>query len=181
MKIVVTANGPDLESAPSPQFGRCPIYIFIDSDSMEFEAVENPATDASGGAGIKAAQFVVEHGAKAVVTGNIGPNAFDVLEAAGIPVYSFSGGTVQEAVEGYRQGVLSVAGSATVSEHAGLGGGQGRRQAAQRATPHRQPEATTVSATNRQKEVAVLKDMARDLRKQLVEVMERLERLEKGD
>jgi predicted Fe-Mo cluster-binding NifX family protein len=128
MKVVVTANGRDLDASVSPIFGRCPAYLFVDTETMQFEAVENPALGAPGGAGIQAAQFVVERGAQVVVAGNVGPNAFGVFRAGGIPVYLFKGGTVQQAVEAYKGGRLSSASDATVSAHAGMGRGMGRRR-----------------------------------------------------
>ena len=73
MKIVVTANGADLDAPASPVFGRCPTYVFVDTETMQFEAVGNPAVAAGGGAGIQAAQFVIERGAQAVVTGTWAP------------------------------------------------------------------------------------------------------------
>lgn len=78
MRIVVTANGTDLDAPASPVFGRCSTYIFVDTETMKFEAIDNPAMSAPGGAGIQAAQFVIEQGAQAVLTGNVGPNAFNV-------------------------------------------------------------------------------------------------------
>ena len=86
MRIVVSAQGENLDAPASPIFGRCPTYIFVDTETMQFEAVPNPAMNQGGGAGIQAAQFVVELGAQAVLTGNLGPNAFNVLAATGIPV-----------------------------------------------------------------------------------------------
>lgn len=112
MSIVVTANGPDLDAATSPTFGRCPMYVFVDPETMAFEAVENPAAGAPGGAGVRAAQFVVERGAQAVVTGNVGPKALDVLQSANVPVYLFGGGTVRQAAEAYKAGRLSATGGA---------------------------------------------------------------------
>ena len=126
MMIVVTANGSDLDAPTSSVFGRCQIYILVDTETMQFEAAPNPAVSAGGGAGIQAAQFVIERGAQAVVSGNVGPNAFDVFRASGIPVYLFKGGTVRQAVEAYKEGQLSSAGSATVSAHAGMGRGRSR-------------------------------------------------------
>ena len=82
MKIVVTANGADLSAQTSPIFGRCPTYVFVDTESMAFEAIENPAVSASGGAGIQAAQFVIERGAQAVLTGSMGPNATQVFQSS---------------------------------------------------------------------------------------------------
>ena len=128
MKIAVTANGTGLDAPASPVFGRCPTYILVDTETMQYEAVANPAVSAGGGAGVQAAQFVVERGAQAVVTGNVGPNAFGVFQAAGTLVYLFKGGTVQQAVEAYKGGRLSSASDATVSAHAGMGRGMGRRR-----------------------------------------------------
>lgn len=125
MKIIVTANGADLDAAASPVFGRCPTYIMVDTETMEFEALPNPAVAAGGGAGIQAAQFIAGQGAQAVVSGNMGPNAYGVLQAAQIPVYTFGGGTVRQAVEAYQAGTLASAGGATVPSHTGMGRGAG--------------------------------------------------------
>ena len=189
MRIVITANGTDLDAATSPIFGRCRTYIFVDTETMAFEAVENPAIGAPGGAGIQAAQFVVERGAQAVVTGNTGPNAFNVLQSANVPVYLFGGGTVRDAVDAYKAGQLSVTGGASARAHAGMGSGMGMGQGMGRgmgmgrgAVPPRTPPATPAAfAGSREEEIADLKDMAGDLRKQLAEVIGRLDRLEKGD
>ena len=127
MKIVVPANGVNLDAPASPVFGRCSTYIFVDTETMHFEAVENPAVSASGGAGIQAAQFVIERGAQAVLTGNVGPNAFGVLRAASIHTYLFEGGTVREAIEAYKRGLLQSVGEANVAAHSGMrGSGMGR-------------------------------------------------------
>ncbi len=166
MRIVVSSNGANLEAQASPVFGRCPYFVFVDTETMAFEAVDNPALAAAGGAGIQAAQFVVEKKAQAVVSGNVGPNAFQVFQSASLPVYLFSGGTVQEAVEAFKSGRLSVAGGATAPEHAGLGRRAGRRRAA--ANP------------SREEEIAQLKQAAADLRQRLAEILERIEQLEKG-
>jgi predicted Fe-Mo cluster-binding NifX family protein len=157
MKIVVTSSGTTLEAQAHPAFGRCPTYLFIDTETMQFEAVENPAANATGGAGIQAAQFVVERGAQAVVTGNVGPNAFQVLQPAGVPVYLFGGGTVRQAVETYKAGELSTTGGASRPAHAGMGLRHG--------------------APPREEEIAALRETARELRKQVAEVMEQLDRL----
>jgi predicted Fe-Mo cluster-binding NifX family protein len=166
MKIVVTSSGVDLEAEAHPAFGRCPIYIFVDAETMQFEAVENAAANAAGGAGIQAAQFVVERGAQAVVTGNVGPNAFQVLQPAGVPIYLFSGGTVRQAVEAYKAGELSAAGGASRPAHAGMGMERDRDGSAPASVPPREEE------------IEALRETARELRKQVAEVMERLDRLE---
>ena len=192
MKIVVTANGANLNAQASPVFGRCPAYVFVDTETMQFEAVQNPAVSASGGAGIQAAQFVVERGGQAVVTGHVGPNAYNVFLAANVPVHMFGGGSVRQAVEAYKAGQLPVVGGPNVPAHAGMGAGRGMGMGQGRgmgagtgrgrrmgmAVPGAQPVSEVAPA--REEEVAALKEMAGDLRSQLAEVMERLDRLEKG-
>ncbi|MGQ9681481.1 MAG: NifB/NifX family molybdenum-iron cluster-binding protein [Anaerolineae bacterium] len=169
MRVAVSANGANLEAPASPVFGRCPVYVFVDTETMAFEAVENPAMSAGGGAGIQAAQLVVERGVQAVLTGNVGPNAFQVLQAAQVQVYPFTGGTVRQAVEALRQGRLQAATSATGTQHAGMGQGSagGNRQ---------EP---TADRKVRSQEIAALQRTAVDLRRQLADVMERIDRLEK--
>jgi len=177
MKIVVTSDGTDLEAPVSPVFGRCSTYIFVDTESMEFEVVSNPAISAPGGAGIQAAQFIIERGAQAVLTGNVGPNAYNVFQAAGVPIYLLTGGMVREAVEAYKAGRLPSAADASVQAHAGMGMGRGMGRGAWGMTPPPSPQ--PAPPASRQEEVAALKQIASDLRQQLAEVMERLDKLEK--
>ncbi|MCR4406853.1 MAG: NifB/NifX family molybdenum-iron cluster-binding protein [Anaerolineae bacterium] len=177
MKIVVTSNGTDLDAPTSPVFGRCSTYIFVDTESMQFEAVPNPAMTASGGAGIQAAQFIVERGAQVVLTGNVGPNAFNVFQAAGVPIYLVGESTVREAVEAYKNGQLQPASRANVQAHAGMGPGRGRRRDEGRTAPSSGPVPTT--DTERAEEIKALQQAAADLRRQLAEVMERIEKLDK--
>ncbi len=133
MKIVVSSSGHDLNAPVSPIFGRCSTYIFVDTDTMAFEAVSNPAVSAAGGAGVQAAQFVVQRGVQAIVTGNVGPNAYGVLRSAGVPVYLYgSTGTIKDAVEDLKQDKLQLVGGANVPGHfgtrgRGMGRGGGRR------------------------------------------------------
>ncbi|MBC8249870.1 MAG: NifB/NifX family molybdenum-iron cluster-binding protein [Anaerolineales bacterium] len=195
MKIVVTSEGANLDAPASPVFGRCPTYIFVDTETMGFEVVSNPAMSAAGGAGIQAAQFVVEQGAQAVLTGNVGPNAYNVFQAANVPIYLLAGGTVREAVEAYKAGQLQSVTGANVQAHAGMGMGRGMGRGmgmgrgigmgqgaygpgawGTTAPPALQP----APPASREEEVAALKQAAGDLRQQLAEVMERLDKLEKG-
>jgi predicted Fe-Mo cluster-binding NifX family protein len=123
MKIAVSATAPHLDADLDPRFGRCPYLLIIDTETMEFEAVENLAVSAPGGAGIQAAQAVAEAGAQAVVTGNCGPNAYQALSAAGIAVAVGASGSVRQAVEAYQQGRVRPAGGPSASPgHAAAGG-----------------------------------------------------------
>ena len=120
MIICVTAKGQDLDAQVDPRFGRCDNFLFINSDDMSFEVMNNAQAQAFGGAGIQSAQVVAEKNVSAVLTGNVGPNAFRALSAANIKVVTGTSGTVREAVEAYKKGLLSEAGSPTVESHAGL-------------------------------------------------------------
>jgi len=125
MKIAISATGKDLNAQIDPRFGRCQYFIFVDSETMGFEVSDNEGLMASGGAGVQAAQLVVQKGAKALVTGNLGPNAASALSASGIKVYLVPGGTVKEAVEAYKSGTLKEVSGSTVPPHFGMGGGGG--------------------------------------------------------
>ncbi|MCK5109355.1 MAG: DUF5320 family protein [Methanosarcinales archaeon] len=121
MKICVTSTGPSLDAPVDPRFGRCQYFMIVDSETLEYEAMQNPSIGASGGAGIQAAQTVAGKGVSVVVTGNLGPNAVQTLTAAGITMVTGASGTVRDAVEQYKSGGLSQTESPTVPEYSGLG------------------------------------------------------------
>ena len=175
MKIVVSSQGASLDAASSTVFGRCPTFVFVDTDTMEFDAMPNPAMSQGGGAGIQAAQFVVNQGAQAVLSGHLGPNAFDVLNAAGVPGYLIPEGTVRQAVEGYSAGELAPMAGANVAAHAGIGGGRPAGAGGSMSVEAAQPEA----AAAHQAELAELRETLKGLRQQLAETMETIEKLEK--
>lgn len=103
MKIAVSAKGGSLTAQMDERFGRCEYFVIVDSATMRFNAVFNPSSAASGGAGPSAAREITRHGAKVLITGNVGVNARQALEAAGINVLTGAGGTVKEVVEKYLQ------------------------------------------------------------------------------
>ncbi len=122
MKIAITASGDNLDSQLDPRFGRCQNFVIIDPNTMDFEAMPNESAMASGGAGIQAAQTIVNIGIDTLITGNVGPNAYEILSAAGIETMTGASGTVRQALEQYNSGSLQSAAGATVGAHAGMGG-----------------------------------------------------------
>ena len=126
MKICVSASSGSLDANVDSRFGRCPYFVIVDSETMEFSAILNDSTNGAHGAGIQAAQTVVNMGAKVVITGNVGPNAFSVLSAAGIKLVTGVSGSIRDAVEKYKSGQLQETGNPTVGGHFGMGKGQGR-------------------------------------------------------
>jgi predicted Fe-Mo cluster-binding NifX family protein len=126
MKIAITASSPELTSPVDPRLGRCPYFIFIDPETMEFEAAENPNVASASGAGIQTAQFIANKGVKTVLTGSCGPNAFQTLQAAGVEVIVGVTGTVEQAVQQYKSGQFQTTAQANVPPHAGMGMGGGQ-------------------------------------------------------
>jgi len=135
MKICVSASTNSLEAPVDPRFGRCPYFVIVDSETLQFEAVPNMASGAMSGAGIQAAQTIASRGVKVLITGNVGPNAFQALSAAGIKIVTGVSGTVRDVIERYKRGELKETGAPTVGGHFGMGAGRGRGQGQRRWRP----------------------------------------------
>lgn len=123
MRIAVTATGPSLDDHVEARFGRCAYFLLVETDTMEFEAMENPNVALGGGAGIQSAQLMAEKDVKVVLTGNCGPNAFQTFGAAGIQVIVGVSGVVRDAVEQFKAGAFAPASQANVASHFGIGSG----------------------------------------------------------
>lgn len=106
MKVAVTALGPDWDSKVDPRFGRAQYFLFIDTETMKLESFNNTGKDSMHGAGIQSGQLMSDKGISAVITGQVGPNAFQTLSAAGIKIYKSGDTTVKEAVENFKAGRL---------------------------------------------------------------------------
>ena len=119
MKIAISTDGPDLSAPVNPRFGRCARFLIVDSQSGEFHALDNPGHVASGGAGIAAAEALVNQGIQAVLTGHVGPNAFEVLSAGGVSIYGGQTGSAQAALDAFRQNALTPEAAPTAKAHAG--------------------------------------------------------------
>ncbi len=103
MKICVTSERDSLDAQVDLRFGRCQYFMIVDTDNLEFEAMKNPHRDTMGGTGIQSGQVVANKKVKAVLTGNVGPNAYQTLQAAGVEVIMGVSGSVKEAIEQYKQ------------------------------------------------------------------------------
>ena len=118
MKVAVTAQGRDLDSLVDPRFGRARYFLLIDTATGEFTAHDNVQNlNAPQGAGIQAAQTVVQLGAEAVLTGNVGPKAFATLQAGQVAIHPGATGTVRQALEEWRSGHIPPAAKANVEGH----------------------------------------------------------------
>jgi len=195
LKVAVSATGPSLDASVDPRFGRCAYFVIVDTDTMQFEAIQNPAQYAGGGAGIQAAQTVANKGVQIVLTGNVGPNAYQALSAAGIQVLTGVYGTVREAVMKYKQGELRSTPGPTAPMHYGMGGGygmgtgmgmgRGRGRGMGRGmggfAPSAYPGATTIPTPQmtKEQEIQMLKNQMQVLQNQLEQLRKRLRELER--
>lgn len=102
MKICITSSGDNLESQIDQRFGRCGYFIIWDDVSNAFEAIVNPNIDVGSGAGIQSAQLVVAKQVSMVITGEVGPKAEQVLQAAKLRIITGENGNIKEAIEKYK-------------------------------------------------------------------------------
>ncbi len=107
MIVAVPSTDGNAESKIESRFGRAGQFILYDTETKEIKVQNNEQNKASArGAGIQTAEMIVNSGAKAVITVHCGPKAFRVLEAAGVKIYTFLDGTIQEAITKFESGNL---------------------------------------------------------------------------
>lgn len=208
MKIAVSATRPELSSPVDSRFGRAPYIIIIDSETMDFEVLENPNLDSPSGAGIQLAQLIAGKGVQAVLTGSCGPNAFETLQAADIDVIIGVTGTVEEAIRKFTSGKFRPGTQPNVPPHFGMSGtwnspglgfgsgwrmgmgrGRGRGLGSGRGAglgygPNAEsfgstPFAPPPAQLSSDEEIKLLKDQAELLKRQLEEINLRIKALEK--
>ena len=177
MKIAISATGSTLDAEVEPRFGRCQYFIIADPETMEFEAVDNSSAMAAGGAGISAAQAIAVKGVQAVLTGNCGPNAYQVLSSAGIQIITGVSGSVKDAVDGYRSGKFQASAQANVPDHFGMGGDMGRGRSAN--FNQTMPTNQVTQPSYPEQELQTLKAQSKEMAHQLAEMQRRIEELAK--
>ena len=118
MKIAITSSGKDLGNEIDLRFGRTKGFIIYDLENDSFEFIDNIQNlEAAQGAGIQAAQNVVNKDVEAVITGHCGPKAFKVLSTSGVKIYTVETGKINEVIEKFKNGELQEASSADVEGH----------------------------------------------------------------
>ena len=106
MNICISSAGNAITSDLDPRFGRCSYFAIIDTDKDTTAIIKNEAENSGGGAGISSGQLMVEKNIEAVITGNVGPNAMNVLKAAGIDIYRGINASVEENLSKFKAGGL---------------------------------------------------------------------------
>jgi len=110
-RIAVSSEGPSLDDRVDPRFGRAAGFVIVDLDSMESRYIDNGQSQVMAqGAGIQAAGLVARAGVRCLLTGYVGPKAFQALTAAGIKVgQNLEGLTVRDAVERFKRDQVEIA------------------------------------------------------------------------
>jgi predicted Fe-Mo cluster-binding NifX family protein len=203
MKIAVTSVGPSLDDQVETRFGRCAYFLVIDSDTLEFEPIQNPNISAGGGAGIQSAQLLANKDVEVVLTGNCGPNAFQTFGAAGIQVITGVTGQVRKAVHMYKSGAMTGASAPSVESHFGMGMGGGRGMGRgmgmgagkgmgsgrgmsigpgiENIHPSDKAGSSSRGVTGKKEEAAALKEQVEILKKQMEQITAQLKKLEEGE
>jgi len=118
VKVAVTAQGNELSSEIDLRFGRAKWLIVVDTETGDYEAHDNIVNlNAVQGAGIQTGQNVANLDVGAVITGNVGPNAFKTLNAARVKILLAQKQTVQEALDLFKAGKLEKVNQANVEGH----------------------------------------------------------------
>lgn len=193
MKIAVSALGDNLQAQVDPRFGRAQFFIIVDTETMDFEAISNVSVNAAHGAGIQSGQLMSNKGIAAIITGQVGPNAFQTLSAIGIQIYQATGGNVAQAVEAFKNGKLQLitqmgpAHAGTGGIGAGIGRGMGRGMGrgigvgAGAVPPFSSGSPTPAAPANvsKEQEIQYLKSQMQMLTQQLEAINKRISELEK--
>lgn len=191
MKIAISAANPSLDAPIDPRFGRCQYFLIIDIDTLEFDTVPNTSKDVVSGAGISAAQRLVNNDVRTLITGRVGPNAFDVLSSSGITIFPGAGGTVRETLAKFKNGKMQpmIAQQLTAKRWGqGRGRGMGRRRGGgfkHRPTQGQKDltnESSSQSAsgapkTSTEQEIQMVEMQAQQMQQQLTQLQKRLNEL----
>lgn len=122
MKIGISSTGNSMSSMLDARFGRCSYFVIYDTETSQSEYIDNSARTASGGAGIAAAQEMINHDVEVVITGNMGPNAFNVMANSDVKVYRCGNVSIETAIQLFKEAKLQMIDQAGPA-HAGMARG----------------------------------------------------------
>ena len=120
MKIAISSKGKITDDSLDPRFGRCEYFQIYDTEVEATKIVKNKGQEASGGAGIAAANQLIDEEVDVIITGSLGPNAFEIIEKAEIKAYKCESISIYAAIEKYSNNELeeiAIAGKAHNGMH----------------------------------------------------------------
>ena len=108
MKIAIPVDEKSLDSNVCVSFGRTPYFLIYDVDTKESVFLDNSAAASTSGAGIKAAQTIVDNKANVLLTPRCGENAAEVLKSADIEIFKTTSASVKDNIDAFIDGKLSL-------------------------------------------------------------------------
>jgi predicted Fe-Mo cluster-binding NifX family protein len=103
MKIAISSTEKGKDALADKRFGRCPYFVIFDTETKEIKSLENKGVMASEGAGVAAAQQILDEKVSAVITGYVGPNAMQILNAEEIKIYQGHGISIEEEIKLFQE------------------------------------------------------------------------------
>lgn len=107
MKIAMPVNEKSMEKGVCISFGRAPYFLIYDMETKEANFIENSAANSQGGAGIKAAQLIVDNGVDALITPRCGENAAQVVKIGKIEIYKTINDNIEDNINAFNEGILT--------------------------------------------------------------------------
>lgn len=101
MRIGIPVDEKDLGAMVSASFGRAPYFLIYETETETATFVDNTALSSPGGAGLKAAQIIVDAQVEVVLTPQCGKNAAEVLRSAGIKLFKTTFASAKENIDAY--------------------------------------------------------------------------------
>lgn len=108
MKIAIPVNNNTIESGVCESFGRAPYFLIYDTISNKSAFLNNSAAASQGGAGVVAAQALVDSNVEVLITPRCGENAASVFNVAKIKIYKIINNSVNENIEAFNNSKLSL-------------------------------------------------------------------------
>ncbi len=179
MKVVVSADGDDLEAPVAPSFARCPFFMVVDPEDLSYQSISNGSAARDAGAGREAAALVSRSGATVVIASTVGPNAFYSLQQAGIQMFAAPGMTVRSAVKAYRAAHLSPLPGPSRPRLAERGRGHFRQARAAGASRRRGAARDAASGASLSRQIAELQAALATTTQELEQIKAQLASLER--
>jgi len=107
MRVAISSKGKNIDDTIDMRFGRCEYFQIHDTENKQVQIIENKGKSAEGGAGIAAAQQILDEKVDVVITGSLGPNAFLIINKAGIKAYGGGDGSIASILKRFKDGNLS--------------------------------------------------------------------------
>lgn len=108
MKVAVPVESKSLNIPICHSLGRAPFFALFDIKSGNYEFLNNDAATDQGGAGIKAAQILIDNKAAALITYLCGKNAAEILNTANIKIYKAINNSAADNIRKLKNGELSL-------------------------------------------------------------------------